>query len=176
MSVLNVRLRHEYPLIASARGAYLYGSDGTRYLDAAGGLCTSCIGYGVPEIVAAHSAALQRLSFLGRVDFSCSELKELADVVLDLAERRFGCVGFYCGGSEAVEAAIKLARQYQVERGAPGRFRILCFANDYHGVTLGALSTMGPHSPFCAAGGWAPLLSEAFIQVPMPRVQMSTLR
>jgi adenosylmethionine-8-amino-7-oxononanoate aminotransferase len=149
-----------YPQAVRGEGCFIYTSDGQRYLDAAGGAAVVTIGHGVAEIGNAMSAQASRLAYVHSSQFQTAIAEKLAERILALAPRAMhkgGRVYFTSGGSEATETALKLARQYWIERGKPKRFRVISRKQSYHGSTLGALSASGNvrrREPF------APMLSE----------------
>ncbi len=131
------------PTAVGAEGCYLIDSTGKRYLDGSGGAAVSCLGHGDTEVVAAIKAQVERLAF-AHTGFLTSEPAEaLADLLVAHAPGDLDRVYFVSGGSEATEAAIKLARQYWVEKGEPGRSRVIARKQSYHGNTIGALSAGG---------------------------------
>lgn len=131
------------PVAVSGEGVWLIDAQGKRYLDGSGGAAVSCLGHGDPEITAAIKAQLDRLAF-AHTGFLTSEPAEaLADLLIEQAPGDLDRVYFVSGGSEATEAAIKLARQYWVEKGKPERSRLIARRQSYHGNTIGALSAGG---------------------------------
>ena len=149
--------RHQPPVAVGGAGCYLWDSTGKRYLDASGGAAVSCLGHGDPEVVEAIKAQLDRLAYAHTGFFTSEPAEALADLLIAQAPGRLDRVYLVSGGSEATEAAIKLARQYFIERGETGRSRIIARRQSYHGNTLGALSAGGNawrRAPF------APLLLE----------------
>jgi adenosylmethionine-8-amino-7-oxononanoate aminotransferase len=132
-----------YPCAVRGEGAYLYDADGKRYLDASGGAAVSCLGHSDRAVIAAIQAQLDKLAFAHTSFFTNEPMEALADALVRRAPRSFGKVYFVSGGSEAVEAALKLARQYFVERGEPQRAHIIARRQSYHGNTLGALAVGG---------------------------------
>ena len=131
------------PVAVGGEGVWLIDSDGKRYLDGSGGAAVSCLGHGDPEITQAIKNQLDRLAF-AHTGFLTSEPAEaLADLLIEHAPPGIDRVYFVSGGSEATEAAIKLARQYWVERGQPERSRLIARRQSYHGNTIGALSAGG---------------------------------
>ena len=152
--------RQAYPVATRAEGAYIWDSTGKQYLDFSGGAAVSFIGHGDPEVIKAMAAQAAALDFVHSSQFSHSTAEEFARELLDFAGPNFerGAVYLCSGGSEAVETAIKLARQYQVEIGHPGRFRVVSRKQSYHGATTGALALSGnPRRKKM----YAPLLSPA---------------
>ncbi len=126
-------------------GAYLWDSAGQRYLDLCGSAAVNFIGHGEREIIAAMAAQGGGLEFVHSSQFLTPIAEEFARELIEFAGERFagGAVFFTCGGSEAVETAMKLARQYQVEAGRAQRFRIISQRQSYHGATLGAMAVSG---------------------------------
>ena len=124
---------------------YLWDADGKRYLDFCASAVVNFIGHGVAEIGAAMSAQAQQLEFVHSSQFVTPVAEEYAQELLDFAGKNFhgGSVYFTCGGSESIETALKLARQFQVEIGQARRYQILSRAQSYHGSTLGAVSVSG---------------------------------
>ena len=123
----------------------MWDSAGNKYLDLAGSAAVNLIGHGVPEISAAMADQAAKLEFVHTSQFTTPIAEEYAEELLAFAGRHFegGAVYFTCGGSESVETALKLARQYQVEIGQSQRHQILSRHQSYHGSTLGALSVSG---------------------------------
>ena len=124
-------------------GAYLYDREGKRYLDASGGAAVSCLGHSDPAVLHAVQAQLARLPFAHTSFFSNEPMEALAEALIRRSPRAFEKVYFVTGGSEAVEAALKLARQYFVEKGEPQRRYLIARKQSYHGNTLGALAVGG---------------------------------
>jgi adenosylmethionine-8-amino-7-oxononanoate aminotransferase len=132
------------PRVAVAsQGVELIDAEGRRYIDASGGAAVSCLGHGHPDVLAAMHAQLDRLAY-AHTSFFTSEVSErLADQLVEYAPEGLNQVYFVSGGSEAIEAALKLARQYFVEIGQPQRTMFVARAQSYHGNTLGALAVGG---------------------------------
>src|SRR4029077_12922162 len=141
--ILHRQTGHSYPLAASAKGVTIRDSDGRDYIDASGGAAVSCLGHAHPDVLAAMHDQLDRLAYSHTRFFTSQVAEELADDLVAHAPAGIGHVFYVSGGSEAVEAALKLARQYFVERGEPPRRYIIARRQSYHGVTLGALSVGG---------------------------------
>lgn len=131
------------PVAVGGEGCYLIDRGGKRYFDGSGGAAVSCLGHGDPEVTAAIKAQLDRLAFAHTGFFTSEPAEKLADLVIANAPDGIDRVFFVSGGSEAVEAAIKLARQYFLEKGEPGRHRLISRRQSYHGSTLGALAAGG---------------------------------
>jgi adenosylmethionine-8-amino-7-oxononanoate aminotransferase len=135
--------RLKYPVAVRGEGAYLYDRDGKRYLDASGGAAVSCLGHSDAAVVKAIQEQLARLPFAHTSFFTNEPMEALADALIARAPKSFDKVYFVSGGSEAIEAALKLARQYFVEQGEPQRAHIIGRRQSYHGNTLGALAVGG---------------------------------
>jgi adenosylmethionine-8-amino-7-oxononanoate aminotransferase len=131
------------PLAVSGEGCWLIGADGRRWLDGSGGAAVSCLGHGDREVIAAVKAQLDRLAFAHTGFFSSEPAEALADLLIAHAPGDLARVYLVSGGSEAMEAAIKLARQVWIERGEPNRTRLIARRQSYHGNTLGALAAGG---------------------------------
>lgn len=133
----------QLPTAVGGEGIWLIDSEGRRYLDGSGGAAVSCLGHGDAEVTEAIKAQLDKLAF-AHTGFLTSEPAEaLADLLIAHAPGELDRVYFVSGGSEATEAAIKLARQYWVEKGQPERSRLIARRQSYHGNTIGALSAGG---------------------------------
>jgi adenosylmethionine-8-amino-7-oxononanoate aminotransferase len=135
--------KQDYPVAVAGEGIALIDQDGRRYLDASGGAAVSCLGHGHPRVVAALKAQAARLAYAHTSFFTSEPAERLADRLIEGAPAGIDQVYFVSGGSEAVEAALKLARQYFVEIGQPERRRFIARRQSYHGNTLGALAVGG---------------------------------
>lgn len=139
-------LTRVYPLITHGKGCYLFDNKGRRYLDACGGAFVANLGHGVPEIAKALADQASQIAYVNGTAFTSSPLEELAAETLALCPEGLDKVFFLSSGSEAVEAAMKLSRQYWVESGRPGKHKIVSLRPSYHGNTLLALSASSrPH-------------------------------
>src|SRR5690606_11368013 len=136
-------LSRSYPTAVSGKGVYLRDSEGRDYIDASGGAAVSCLGHGHPEVLEAMRAQLGRLAYAHTSFFTTEVAEELAVNLVRRAPAGTSHAYFVSGGSEAVEAALKMARQYFVEIGQPGRARFIARRQSYHGNTLGALAVGG---------------------------------
>ena len=155
------------PLAVRGEGSWLHLSDGRRILDASGGAAVSCLGHGHPDVVAAVQRQVATLDYAHTGFFTNEPAEALADKLVghaSVANERGGLTTAYfvSGGSEAMEAALKLARQHFVERGEPGRTRFIARRQSYHGNTLGALAAGGNAA---RRAPYAPLLADAFSHV-----------
>lgn len=141
--ILHRQMSHALPVAVGGEGIHLIDAQGRRYIDASGGAAVSCLGHGHPEVLAAMHAQLDRLAYAHTSFFTTEVAEELADVLVQGAPAGTSHAYFVCGGSEAVEAALKLARQYFVETGRPQRRHFIARRQSYHGNTLGALAVGG---------------------------------
>jgi adenosylmethionine-8-amino-7-oxononanoate aminotransferase len=141
--VLHRSIAHRYPTAVSGKGIFVRDETGKEYLDASGGAAVSCLGHSHPDIIAAMRAQLDNLEYAHTSFFTSEAAEELADDLVAHAPASLGHAFFVSGGSEAIEAALKLARQYFVERGEPQRRFLIARRQSYHGVTLGALAVGG---------------------------------
>ncbi|MDA9442455.1 hypothetical protein XH98_25815 [Bradyrhizobium sp. CCBAU 51745] len=160
--VLHRSLRETPPKAIGGEGVYLFGEDGRRVIDASGGAAVSCLGHQHPRVIAAMAKQASTLAYAHTAFFSSEPAEALAERLVGDEPGGLAYAYFVSGGSEAIEASIKLARQYFIERGEPQRQHFIARRQSYHGNTLGAL----------AAGGnawrrapYAPLLSAAFSHV-----------
>ena len=135
--------RHAYPVAMRGEGVYLFDAAGKRYLDASGGAAVSCLGHSDPAVITAIQRQLEKLPFAHTSFFTNEPMEALADALIARAPKSFDKVYFVSGGSEAIEAALKLARQYFVEKGEPQRAHVIGRRQSYHGNTLGALAVGG---------------------------------
>ncbi|MFN4171215.1 MAG: aspartate aminotransferase family protein, partial [Pseudorhodobacter sp.] len=135
--------RGTLPTAVSGDGCYIIDAQGRRYLDGSGGAAVSCLGHSDPGVRAALHAQLDRLAFAHTGFFTSEAAESLADLLIEDAPEGIERVYLVSGGSEAVEAAIKLARQYFMEIGQPARHRVIARRQSYHGNTLGALAAGG---------------------------------
>ncbi len=143
--MLRRSFRKDFPSAVRAEGAYVWDSAGKQYLDLAGSAAVNLIGHGVPEISAAMKEQAAKLEFVHTSQFTTEVAEEYAKELLNFAGGHFqgGAVYFTSGGSESIETALKLARQYQIEIGQTRRYQVLSRQQSYHGSTLGALSVSG---------------------------------
>ncbi len=162
--ILGVRLARSLAIADRASGVEVWDADGKRYLDAVGCAYTVSIGHGVQEIADAMREQASTLAFVNRFHFSNTAAEALAEELLASAPEGFSHAFFVNSGSEAVEAALKLARQYQRDVGQSRRTKIISRKSAYHGLTIGALSAGGLDG-FKRAGGWEVWQIPDFIQV-----------
>ena len=131
------------PLAVEGDGVYIIDRKGKRYLDASGGAAVSCLGHSDAKVIKAIKKQVKRLEFAHTGFFSSIPAEALAELLIKEAPGALDRVYLVSGGSEAVEAAIKLARQYFIEVGQPDRHRVIARRQSYHGNTLGALAAGG---------------------------------
>ncbi len=160
--IMHRSLRATPPTAVSGEGVWLIAEGGHRVLDASGGAAVSCLGHQHPRVIAAMKEQASKLAYAHTGFFTSEPAEELAERLVGHEPGGLAYVYYVSGGSEAVEASIKIARQYFIERGEPQRSHFIARRQSYHGNTLGAL----------AAGGnawrrepYAPLLSGAFSHV-----------
>ena len=127
----------------SSDGCYIIDENGKRYFDGSGGAAVSCLGHGDPDVIKAVQDQTSKMAFAHTGFFSSDPAEELAELLIDNAPGELDRVYFVSGGSEAIEAAIKLARQFHIENGEPSRHHIIARKQSYHGNTLGALAAGG---------------------------------
>ena len=145
-----------YPRATGGEGPWLFDDAGRRWLDACGGAAVSCLGHGHPDVVAAIERQARRLAYAHTSFFTTDVAEALADTLVRDAPEGISHAYFVSGGSEAMEAALKMARQYHLERGEPDRTLFVARRQSYHGNTLGALSVGGnawrrePYAPLLA--------------------------
>jgi len=134
------KLGYEYPNIVRAEGCWLIDSRGKRYLDAVGGAYVANLGHSNPEIANSIAEQCRQFGYLSGTMFTHGPVENLADELAETLPGDLSKLYFLCSGSEAVEAALKLARQYWVERGRASKHKIIALGPGYHGSTLLALS------------------------------------
>ncbi|MGB0749160.1 MAG: aspartate aminotransferase family protein [Magnetospiraceae bacterium] len=155
--VFHRSLKTDLPVADHGDGCYIVDKTGKRYLDASGGAAVSCLGHSDPDIRKAMVEQTERLAFVHSAFFTTETTEELADTLIASGPAGMDRIYFVSGGSEAVESAIKMARQYFIETGQPLRRRFIARTQSYHGNTLGALgvgSSLARRDPF------APMLGE----------------
>lgn len=135
--------QHTLKRAVRGQGISLFDEDGRRYLDASGGAAVSCLGHGHPDVIAAIKAQLDQVAYAHSSFFTTQACEDLADFLAGEAPGDLDHVYFVSGGSEAIEASLKLARQYFVERGETERSQFIARRQSYHGNTLGALAIGG---------------------------------
>jgi adenosylmethionine-8-amino-7-oxononanoate aminotransferase len=156
--ILHRHTKGTLPVAAHGDGVYIVDSTGKRYLDACGGAAVSCLGHSHPRVIRAIQDQVQQLAYAHTGFFTNEPAERLAELLAGAAPGPLDYVYLVSGGSEAMEAALKLARQYFLERGEPSRRLFIARRQSYHGNTLGALSVGGN---FWRRAPFDPLLAEA---------------
>lgn len=154
------KLTRSFPKIIRGEGSWLYDEDGKAYLDACGGAFVANLGHGVREIAQAMGSQAAKIAYVNGTAFTNDPAEELAALVAAESPGDLKKVYFLSSGSEAVEAAIKLARQFWAESGLPSKRTIIAAAPGYHGNTLLALSAS-------ARGRYKALFQDWMVNVPM---------
>jgi len=137
------RLDRELPLAVRGEGAWIVDETGRRWLDACGGAMVVGTGHGVAEIADAVAAQARRLAYVNGSQFTNAAAEELAAELAEVLPEPLRYSYFLASGSEAIEAAVKLARQYWCERGRPAKWKVISRNPSYHGNTLAALALSG---------------------------------
>jgi adenosylmethionine-8-amino-7-oxononanoate aminotransferase len=160
--LLHRNLREDPPAAVGGHGVWLVDAHGREVLDGSGGAAVSCLGHRHPRVLAALAAQADKLAYVHTSFFTTDVAEALADDLVGHEPGGLASVYLVCGGSEAVECALKMARQYFLEIGQPQRTRFIARRQSYHGNTLGALAA-GGHGGRRKA--FAPLLADAFSHV-----------
>jgi adenosylmethionine-8-amino-7-oxononanoate aminotransferase len=142
-AVFHRHLNATPPRAVRGQGVYLYDGSGKQYIDACGGAAVSCLGHSHPEVLAAMHAQIDAMAYAHTSFFTSEPAEALAQELIRTAPAGMSHVYFVSGGSEAMEAALKMARQYFTEIGQPQRKHFIARRQSYHGNTLGALSVGG---------------------------------
>lgn len=141
---VNQHKRNEtLPKVAHGKGSEIFDTDGKRYIDGSGGPALFSLGYSHPDVTEAISSQLSRVQFGYSATFSSDAIDGLAEAISDAAGPQLRHTSFVSGGSEAVETCLKIALQYHLARGEPGRTHFISRRQSWHGYTLGALSVSG---------------------------------
>ena len=141
--VMHRHLHHTPPVAVGGQGVWLHDAAGRSYLDASGGAAVSCLGHGHPDVLAAMHRQIDQLAYAHTSFFTTEVAEQLAEQLVRTAPAGMSHAYFVSGGSEAVEAALKMARQYYLEIGQPERSHFIARRQSYHGNTLGALAVGG---------------------------------
>ncbi len=141
--IIHRSLRTTPAVAKGAQGAYIFDAQGKQYLDACGGAAVSCLGHAHPDVLAAMHRQIDQLAYAHTSFFTSDTVEQLAEQLTRTAPGDLNYAYFVSGGSEAVETALKLARQYFVEVGQPSRTKFIARKQSYHGNTLGALAVGG---------------------------------
>ncbi len=137
------QMKSPLPTVVAGKGCYLVDSTGKQYFDGSGGAAVSCLGHSDGEVIEAIKDQAEKVAFAHTGFFTSEPAEELADLLIANSPEGFERVFLVNGGSEAVESAIKLARQYYLEIGEPERFHLIARRQSFHGNTLGALAAGG---------------------------------
>lgn len=156
--IFHRQLNHQYPAAATGKGIFIRDTSGKEYIDASGGAAVSCLGHSHPDVVAAMKVQLDKLEYAHSSFFTTEAAEKLADDLVEHAPKGIERVVFVSSGSEAIEASLKMARQYFVECGETQRKYVVARKQSYHGITLGALAAGGRAA---AREMFGPLLIEA---------------
>ena len=170
-SHLFYQTRARRPVLAEAHGVYMWDVDGRRYLDGSSGAMVSNIGHSNPRVLDAMRRQMEKSTFGYRLHFETEASEQLATRVASLSPEGMEKVFFVSGGSEAVESAIKLARQYAVTVGQGSRWKVISRDPSYHGSTLGALALTG-YAPL--SDPFLPMM-QAMPKIPAPRAYLDGL-
>ena len=170
-SHLFYQTRARRPVLAEAHGVYMWDVDGRRYLDGSSGAMVSNIGHSNPRVLDAMRRQMEKSTFGYRLHFETEASEQLATKVASLSPAGMEKVFFVSGGSEAVESAIKLARQYAVTVGQGSRWKVISRDPSYHGSTLGALALTG-YAPL--SDPFLPMM-QAMPKIPAPRAYLDGL-
>ncbi len=158
------KLRRDYPLAVAADGCWIVDESGRRYLDAAGGAVVANLGHSLAEIADRVAAEIRTLGYVNGTQFTHAAVEDLARELTSRLPGDLDFAYFLASGSEAIEAAVKLARQVWVERGRAGKWKVISRRPSYHGNTLAALSLSGREAYRQIFG---PLLTD-FPRIPAP--------
>lgn len=138
-------LKCNYPLIIRGDGIYIYDDEGREIIDGVSGAAVVCLGHKNERVIEAWKSQAEKIAYVHMSAFSNEPILKLSEKLVNMVGDKHYHVYFTSGGSESVEAAIKLARQYHLEKGRPGRYMVIARSISYHGSTLGALSLTGHH-------------------------------
>ncbi|MEQ9259766.1 MAG: aminotransferase class III-fold pyridoxal phosphate-dependent enzyme, partial [Roseovarius sp.] len=171
MSHLFYQGRGRKPVLEQARGVYMWDTDGRRYLDGSSGAMVCNIGHSDPAVLEAMRRQMEKATFGYRLHFETEASEKLAARLAGLMPEGLDRVFFVSGGSEAVESAMKLARQHALATGQGSRWKVISRNPSYHGCTLGALAVTG-YAPLTAP--FEPMM-QAMPKVPAPRAYLDGL-
>lgn len=171
MSNLFYQGRGRKPVLEQARGVYMWDKDGKRYLDGSSGAMVCNIGHSNENVLAAMQRQMEKSTFGYRLHFQTEASEQLAARLAGLMPDGLSKVFFVSGGSEAVESAMKMARQYALATGQDSRWKVISRSPSYHGCTLGALAVTGYTT---LSAPFAPMMRE-MPKVPAPRAYLDGL-
>lgn len=142
-AIFHRRLDYQYPVVARGKGIYLYDENGNKYIDGVGGALVCNVGHGIKELAGKIGKLAEKTTFLHAAQFTTGHMEDYAKKLLKVLPKKLTKSYFVSGGSEAVETAIKLARQYHYDIGNKEKYKIIYTWPSYHGTTIGALSVTG---------------------------------
>ncbi len=171
MSHLFYQTAQRRPVLDQARGVYMWDMDGKRYLDGSSGAMVCNIGHSNPHVLDAMRRQMEKSTFGYRLHFETEASEALAAKTAALCPGGMNKIFFVSGGSEAVESALKLARQHALAMGQGTRWKVISRSPSYHGCTLGALAVTG-YAPLTAP--FAPMM-RAMPMIPAPRAYLDGL-
>ena len=171
MSNLFYQGRGRKPMLDQARGVYMWDTDGKRYLDGSSGAMVCNIGHSNSNVLAAMRRQMEKSTFGYRLHFETEASEKLAASLVELMPEHLTRVFFVSGGSEAVESALKMARQHALATGQGSRWKVISRQPSYHGCTLGALGVTG----YAALTGPFKPMMRIMPKVPAPRAYLDGL-
>lgn len=130
-------------IITSGKGLKVYDVEGKEYLDAISGIFVACIGYGNKNVIEAIKKQHEKISFVAPLHAVCETTVEYAYRLSKIMPGNLNIIKMFCGGSEATEAAMRMARQYHKQTGNPSKYKVIGIYGEFHGGTMGALSSTG---------------------------------
>lgn len=142
-NVLYRKLRHEFPMMMAGEGIYLFDANGKRYIDASGGAIVANLGHGNQVIANAIAQQAAKLAYVSGLQFTHEPVEALATALCEIAPPGLTRAFFLSGGTEATEAAMKLARQYWMAKGKKSKYKIISRLPSYHGNTFGSMGVSG---------------------------------
>ena len=171
MSNLFYQSGQKRPMLDRALGVYMWDKDGKRYLDGSSGAMVCNLGHSNPQVLSAMQRQMEKSTFGYRLHFETEASEALASKLASLMPKGLNKVFFVSGGSEAVESAMKLARQYAIATGNAERWKVISRSPSYHGCTLGALAVTGYAS---LTNPFAPMM-QVMPKIPAPRAYLDGL-
>jgi len=171
MTNLFYQTKSPRPMLKGAEGIHMWDTDGKRYIDGSSGAMVSNIGHSNPAVLAAMRAQMDQSTFGYRLHFQTASSEALAEKITSLTPKGLDRAFFVSGGSEAVESALKMARQYALTQGQAQRFKVISRYPSYHGSTLGALAITG-YAPMTAP--FDPMM-KSMPKIPAPRAYLDGL-
>lgn len=143
--IFHRRLDYSYPVITHGKGIYLYDQSGKKYIDACGGALVANIGHGIKEVADEIKELAGKYSYLHGSQFTTRNMEKYGEELSKIAPRGMK-VFFVSGGSEAIESAVKLAKQYHYDLGSKGKYKVIRRDPAYHGSTILSLSLTSKQS------------------------------